>query len=54
MTKINEMLLELEGFHYDKSLDLHMGYYHIRISENSITLCTIILPWVNIVTKVYQ
>ena len=22
-----------------------MVYYHIRLSENSINLCTIILPW---------
>ena len=29
MPKINEMLLKLEGFQYDKSLDLNMVYYHI-------------------------
>ena len=22
-----------------------MGYYHIRLSEQAINLCTIILPW---------
>ena len=38
------MLLELEGFHYDTSLDLNMGYYHIRLSENESNLCMIILP----------
>ena len=44
--KINEMLLKLEGFQYAASLDLNMGYYHIRLSEKSINLCTIILTWV--------
>ena len=45
MTKINHILLNLEGFWYATSLDLHMGYYHIRLSENVSNLCTIILPW---------
>ena len=27
--KINEMLFKLEGFKYDTSLDLNMGYDHI-------------------------
>ena len=27
--KITEMLLKLEGFQYDTSLDLNLGYYHI-------------------------
>ena len=46
MPKIIEMLLKLEGFKDAMSLDLNMGYYHIRISKNAINLCTIILPWV--------
>ena len=29
MPKTNEILLKLEGFQYDTSLDLNMGYYHI-------------------------
>ena len=45
MTKINEILLKLEGFKYATSLDLDMEYYHIRLSENTSNLCTIILPW---------
>ena len=45
MPKINEMLLKLEGFQYAMSLDLNMGYYHIRLSKNTSNLCTIILPW---------
>ena len=44
MIKINENLLELEGFQYATSLDLNMGYYHIQLSENASKLCTIILP----------
>ena len=45
MTKINEMLLKLEGFQYATSLYLNMGYYHIRLSKNASNLCTIILTW---------
>ena len=55
MPKTNEMLLKLEGFHYDASLYLNMGYYHIQLRENSSKLCTIILPGGGgIVTDVYQ
>ena len=43
MPNINEMLLKLEGFKYDNSLDLNMGYYHIRLIDNAINLSTIIL-----------
>ena len=43
MPKINEMLLKLEGFYYATSLDLNMGYYHIRFIKNASKLCTIIL-----------
>ena len=39
------MLLNWEGFQYATSIDLNMGYYHIRISENTSNLCTIIMPW---------
>ena len=45
MPNINDMLLKLEVFHYATSLDLNMGYYHIRLSENASNLCTIILLW---------
>ena len=47
MPKIHEMLLNLEGFQYATSLDLNMGYYLIRISDQASSLCTIILPWGN-------
>ena len=46
MPKISEMLLKLEGFQYATSLDLKMGYYCIRLSEEANNLCTIILPWI--------
>eukprot|EP00957_Ditylum_brightwellii_P033630 2549765-Ditylum_brightwellii.AAC.2 len=35
----------MEGFTYATSLDLNMGYYHIKISPESSALCTIVLPW---------
>ena len=43
--KIQAMLLKLKGFKYATSLDLNMGYYHIKLSPNSKRLCTIVLPW---------
>ena len=54
MIKIKEMLLKVEGFQYATLLDLNMGYYHNRISENASNLCAIILPWGNTGTSVYQ
>ena len=46
MPKICEILLNLEGFQYNTSLDLNMGYYHIHISKQDGNLCMIILTWV--------
>ena len=43
MPKIPEIILHLEGFKYTKSLNLNMGYYHIRISKQASNLCTVIL-----------
>ena len=31
MPKINDKLLKLEGFQHAKSLDLDMGYDHIKL-----------------------
>ena len=45
MPKIREMLLNIEGLKYTSSIDLNMGYYHIRLSEQDSNLCTIILKW---------
>ena len=45
MPKIREILLNIEGFQYDISLDLNMVYYRIHISKKASNLCAIILPW---------
>ena len=42
---IQDMLLNLEGFQWATSLDLNMGYYHIRLDPSSKELCTIVLPF---------
>jgi hypothetical protein len=43
--RIQDMLLNLEGFQYTTSLDLNMGYYHIELSPNSKKLCTLVTPF---------
>jgi hypothetical protein len=43
--KIQDMLLQLEGFLYATSLDQYMGYYHIRLTPESSSFCTVIFPW---------
>jgi hypothetical protein len=43
--KIQDMLLKLEGFLYATSLDLNMGYYHIHLTPESSSYCTVIFPW---------
>ena len=45
LPKISTVLQELEGFRWATSLDLNMGYYHIRLDPDSSKICTIILPW---------
>ena len=42
MPRIGDILHNLEGFQYATSLDLNMGYYHIRLSEESLNMCTIV------------
>ena len=32
--KIQDMLLKLEGFRYATSLDMNMGYYHIKLNPH--------------------
>ena len=44
MPKIIEMLLNVEGFKYDTSLDINMGYNHIHHIEKASKMCTVILP----------
>jgi hypothetical protein len=36
---------QLEGFHYETSLDLNMDYYCIELSPFPKQLCTIMLPF---------
>ena len=43
MPNINGILLKVEGFQYNKSLDLNMGYYHTRLIKNTSNLCMIII-----------
>ena len=45
MPKINEILLNWEGFQYATALDLNMGSYHILLSKNASKWCKMILPW---------
>jgi len=42
---IPDMLLNLEGFQWATSLDLNMGYYHVRLDPASKQLCAIALPF---------
>jgi transposase InsO family protein len=43
--KIQDMLHKLEGFMYATSLDLNMGYYHIKLNPDAQKYCTIITQW---------
>ena len=43
--RLQDSLLKLEGFKHAISLDLNMGYYHIKLFPFSRILCTIVLPW---------
>ena len=53
MPKISDMLQKLEGFMYATSLDLNMGYYHMKLTPFASRLCTIVLPWGNMNTQDY-
>ena len=54
MPKTNEMLLKLEGFQYDTSLDLNIGYYHIKIGKTQVIYVQLFSRRENIDTSVYQ
>jgi hypothetical protein len=43
--RIQELLHKLKGFQHVTSLDLNMGYYHIRLTPNASAICTVILLW---------
>jgi Aspartyl protease len=42
LSKIQDLLLKMEGFTYATALDLNMGYYHIRLDAASKKLCTLV------------
>ena len=44
IAKIQDMILNPEGFEYASSLDLIMGYYNIELLPGDKQLCTIVLP----------
>ena len=48
------MLLKLEGFKNYKTIDLNMGYYHIKLSKDASNLFMIVVSWGNTATRVYQ
>lgn len=54
LPQIQDILLKLEGFKYATSLDLNMGYYHIKLSPQSRKLCTIVLLGENMSMIPYQ
>ena len=39
------MLQKVEGVRYATSLDLNMGYYHIRLAPTTGKTITVVLPW---------
>jgi hypothetical protein len=39
------MIRSIEGFTFASSLDLNMGYYHIKLDADAQKLCTIVFPW---------
>jgi hypothetical protein len=39
------MILSMEGFTFASTLDLNMGYYHIKLDVDAQKLCTIVFPW---------
>ena len=43
--EIEELLHKLKGFQYATSLDLNMGYYHIKLTPKASSYCTVVLPW---------
>ena len=45
LPKIQYMLQKLEGFQWETSLDLNMGYYHIRLTPNVSKMRTVVFPW---------
>jgi Reverse transcriptase (RNA-dependent DNA polymerase) len=42
---IGDIIRSMEGFTFATSLDLNVGYYHIKLDPDAQRLCTIIFPW---------
>ena len=42
LPRISDTLQQLEGFQYATSLDMNMGYYHIRLTDDASYMCTIV------------
>jgi hypothetical protein len=40
-----DMIRSMKGFTFASSLDLNMGYYHIKLDADAQELCTIVFPW---------
>ena len=45
LPRISDTLQQLEGFTYATSLDMNMGYYHIKLSPRAADMCTIITKY---------
>jgi hypothetical protein len=45
ISKIIQILQELEEFAYATSLDLNMGYYTIKLNYYAQNFCTIVTPF---------
>jgi transposase InsO family protein len=45
LPKISDLLQKLEGFSFATAIDLSMGYYHVKLDDESSKLCTTVLPW---------
>ena len=45
LPNIQETLTTIGKFTYATVVDLVMGYYHMKLSENIKKLCGIVLPW---------
>jgi hypothetical protein len=39
------MICSMEGFTFASTLNLNMGYYHIKLDVDAQKLCTIVFPW---------
>jgi hypothetical protein len=39
-----DMIRSMEGFIFASTLDLNMGYHHIKLEADTQKLCTIVFP----------